>query len=132
MDTAGRPPTAFTRQGSQVRTLRRPPAKSNDDAGFHGIRNWATESVLQNCCNAASGIASAQDQDVGRDQQQAEPDFTVIATSLPGVAGAQQAPAEASVRTASRSLNTGMFSSVWKASQAMPCGSVTQCFSLRA
>ena len=30
------------------------------------------------------------------------------------------------------SLKTGILSSVWKCSQAMPCGSVTQCFSLRA
>ena len=29
-------------------------------------------------------------------------------------------------------LKTGMSPSVWKCSQAMPCGSVTQCFSLRA
>src|SRR5664279_4608122 len=29
-------------------------------------------------------------------------------------------------------LNVGMLSSVWKCSQAMPCGSVTQCLSLRA
>ena len=43
---------------------------------------------------------------------------------------AQQALASAAVAVCS--LNTGMLSSVWKCSQAMPCGSVTQCFSLRA
>src|SRR3990167_2782119 len=30
------------------------------------------------------------------------------------------------------SLNTGMLPSVWKCSQATPCGSVIQCLSLRA
>jgi hypothetical protein len=29
-------------------------------------------------------------------------------------------------------LKVGMLSSVWKCSQAIPCGSVTQCFSLLA
>ena len=78
----------------------------------------------------------AEDQYVGRHsvpQQQAEPDFTGMGTAFPrGAAGVQHAVAGASVPAASGSLNTGMLASVWKASQAMPCGSVTQCFSLRA
>lgn len=43
--------------------------------------------------------------------------------------GAQQAAAEASLAF---SRHTGMLLSVWKCSQAMPCGSVIPCFSLRA
>ena len=41
----------------------------------------------------------------------------------------QQAAAGSAFRA---SLKTGMLPSVWKCSHAMPCGSVTQCLSLRA
>ena len=43
-------------------------------------------------------------------------------------AGVQQADALA----VAASRKTGICASVWKCSQATPCGSVTQCFSLRA
>src|SRR5690606_21864776 len=46
--------------------------------------------------------------------------------------GAQQTGVSADVVAGAASWNTGMLPSVWKCSQAIPCGSVTQCFSLRA
>ncbi len=46
--------------------------------------------------------------------------------------GAQQTGVSAGVAAGAASWNTGMLPSVWKCSQAIPCGSVTQCFSLRA
>jgi hypothetical protein len=45
---------------------------------------------------------------------------------------AQQALAASACWAGAASLNTGMLPSVWKCSQATPCGSVTQCFSLWA
>ena len=83
-------------------------------------------------------------------EQQALEDRTGTATGLPRGAGSQQAVGSAAAATdvevvapgaqqadgvvdyADASLNTGMLPSVWKCSQAMPCGSVIQCFSLRA
>ena len=44
----------------------------------------------------------------------------------------QQAGAMIGVVTEAASWKTGMLPNVWKCSQAIPCGSVTQCFSLRA
>jgi hypothetical protein len=55
---------------------------------------------------------------------------SAAASTATGADGAQQA--ESPATTSSASWNTGMFSSVWKCSHAMPCGSVIQCFSLRA
>ena len=57
--------------------------------------------------------------------------------AAPATACCAPAPAAADaeadgVASADASLNTGMLPSVWKCSHAMPCGSVTQCFSLRA
>jgi hypothetical protein len=56
--------------------------------------------------------------------------FTATPTGLPLlVAGGQQADAEGE---STPPLKVGTSASVWKCSQAMPCGSVIQCLSLRA
>ena len=67
---------------------------------------------------------------VGVQQAAGSADGVVAADAARGV---QQALASVTSSPApSPSRNTGMFPSVWKCSHAMPCGSVTQCFSLRA
>ena len=66
--------------------------------------------------------------------------MTGTPTGLPrGALGLQQALASLAGATGAAAVddseplpNTGMSPSVWKCSQATPCGSVIQCFSLRA
>jgi hypothetical protein len=65
-------------------------------------------------------------------QQQDEACLIGMATAFPRGAALPQHAAASLGAWALLWLNVGMLSSVWKCSQAMPCGSVTQCFSLRA
>jgi hypothetical protein len=89
---------------------------------------WRRKQRLSRVRSGRAGTSSLR-------PQQQDCAFTAMPTGLPrGAEPAQQAAASASpvASLGLLSLNSGMFSSVWKCSQAIPCGSVTQCFSLRA
>ena len=124
-----RPPTVASVLASSARATLPlgQPLGHDPGADHHGQEQRRAERLGEQLAQRGSRHALARPQ-----QQDRAGSAAAWATSPRGAAPAQQADLAEAPSPVAVWLNVGMLDKVWKCSQAMPCGSVTQCFSLRA